>query len=55
MMHGQKNIKLDMTKLMVVSRNVANAPKNCSVAPRIYRLICPVDCNYYNEFPTVDL
>ena len=47
--------RADMTKLMVVSRSVANAPKNCPVAPRIYRLICPVGCNYYKEFQNVDL
>ena len=35
----------DMTKLMVVTRNVANASNNCSVAPCKYRLICPVGCN----------
>jgi hypothetical protein len=28
MIHGQNNIKLDMTKLTVVFHNIANAPKH---------------------------
>ena len=47
--------RTDVTNLMVVSHNVASAPKTSSAAPCIYRLTCPVGCNYYKEFPPIDL